>query len=81
MRDDKSSGAHKKTTPQDRWMAAVCLRGCPLCKHARGKQRGLAFWWVEKVENHVCPFCRAYERVYGRKAHEPSLSAPHGKLP
>ncbi len=23
------------------------------------------------TETRVCPFCRAYERVYGRKAHEP----------
>ena len=81
MMDEQSRGTHKKTTSQDRWMADVCLRGCPVCKHARGKQRGLAFWWVGKVENHVCPFCRAYERVYGRKAHESPLSAPHGTLP
>jgi hypothetical protein len=26
---------------------------------------------VKKIEARLCPFCRAYERVYGRKAHEP----------
>jgi hypothetical protein len=25
---------------------------------------------VKKIESKICPFCRAYERVYGRKAHE-----------
>jgi hypothetical protein len=25
---------------------------------------------VKKIEATLCPFCRAYERVYGRKAHE-----------
>jgi pyruvate formate-lyase activating enzyme-like uncharacterized protein len=81
MMDELSPGTHKKTTSQDRWMAAVCLKGCPMCKHARRKQGGLAFWFVRNIENRVCPFCRAYERVYGRKAHESPLSAPHGTLP
>jgi hypothetical protein len=25
---------------------------------------------VKKIEAKLCPFCRAYERVCGRKAHE-----------
>jgi hypothetical protein len=25
---------------------------------------------VKQIESSLCPFCRAYERVYGRKAHE-----------
>jgi hypothetical protein len=54
---------------RDRWLAGICLR-CTVCKRARRKQRGFAFWLVGKVESRVCPFCRAYERVYGRKAHE-----------
>jgi hypothetical protein len=57
-------------TDRDRWMARLCAN-CTLCRHARRKQRGIAFWLVEKVEGRVCPFCKAYERVYGRKAHEP----------
>jgi hypothetical protein len=28
------------------------------------------FRLVQKVESRVCPFCRGFERVYGRKAHE-----------
>jgi len=51
-------------------MASVCLH-CTLCKEARRKQRGIAFSVVRAVEQKVCPFCRAYEQVYGRKAHEP----------
>ena len=56
-------------TDRDRRMARVCA-GCILCRRARRKQRGMAFWLVKRVEFRVCPFCRAYERVYGCKAHE-----------
>ena len=51
-------------------LARVCER-CPVCNHARKKQEGFAFRLVSKVEVDVCPFCRAYEKVHGRKAHEP----------
>jgi hypothetical protein len=27
---------------------------------------------VQIVEVRLCPFCKAYERVHGRKAHEPT---------
>ncbi|MBI5395839.1 MAG: hypothetical protein HZA91_11125 [Verrucomicrobia bacterium] len=54
----------------DRVMARAC-GFCPACNIARKKQQGAAFNLVKTVEKHVCPFCRAYERVYGRKAHEP----------
>ena len=30
-----------------------------------------AYWFVKKIEGSVCPQCKAYEKVYGRKAHEP----------
>lgn len=55
---------------KDRKLAQVCVN-CPICTRARRKQRGVAFWVVKNVENGLCPFCKAYERVYGRKAHEP----------
>jgi hypothetical protein len=51
-------------------LAKVC-RHCPVCKQARRRQRGAAFWFVTKIERGACPFCRAYERVHARKAHEP----------
>lgn len=51
-------------------MAQKCLQ-CPVCGHARETQRGLAFWFVKPIEGGLCPYCQAYERVYGRKAHEP----------
>ena len=50
-------------------LARVCL-GCPVCRRARRKQRGMAFLLTSKVESHLCPFCKAYKRVYGRMAHE-----------
>jgi len=59
----------KNITPLDRTLANVC-RNCPVCRHARQQQSGVAFRLVSQVERHLCPFCRAYERVYGRKAHE-----------
>jgi hypothetical protein len=58
-------------TERDRAMAQRCLE-CPVCRHARKTQKGLAFWLVRHVEGSVCPYCKAYERVYGRKAHEPA---------
>ncbi len=63
-------------TKTDRWMAAVCAN-CPACRQARRKQRGAAYWLVRKVEHGVCPFCRAYEKVHGRKSFAPvSASQP-----
>jgi len=56
-------------TEKDRNMAQRCVT-CPVCKHARNKQSGLAYWFVKNIENKLCPFCQAYERVYGKKAHE-----------
>jgi hypothetical protein len=61
-------------TSFDRSLARVCEL-CPVCRHARAKQQGLAFRLVRSVEVNVCPFCRAYEKVHGRKAHSP---AQHG---
>ena len=55
-------------TEKDRKMAQFCL-DCKLCRHARAKQKGVAFWVVKKIEGGICPFCKAYEKVYGRKAH------------
>ncbi|MFH1026691.1 MAG: hypothetical protein V1791_01680 [Pseudomonadota bacterium] len=57
-------------TNLDRALARVCGT-CPVCRTARNNQRGIAWHFVKGVEAGVCPFCRAYERVHGRKAHEP----------
>ncbi len=51
-------------------LAKVCLN-CLVCRRARKTQKGLAFQLTSKVEGRICPFCRAYERVYRRKPHEP----------
>jgi hypothetical protein len=59
----------RKASSFDQALAGVCAN-CPVCRHARQRQRGLAFWLVKHVEAKLCPFCRAYERVHGRKAHE-----------
>lgn len=57
-------------TDQDRELAKKC-KNCPVCGRARKKQKGIAFWFVKNVEGGVCPACKAYEKVYGRKAHKP----------
>lgn len=57
-------------TDTDRARARVCLT-CPTCSRAREKQRGLAYLFVKYIERGICPYCRAYEKVYGRRACEP----------
>ncbi len=54
----------------DRILAKVC-EACPLCRQARRKQTGLCYSFVKSIDAKVCPFCRAYERVHGRKSHQP----------
>jgi hypothetical protein len=60
----------KGITEKDKEKAQKCLE-CPVCISARLKQKGFAFWFVKKIERRFCPYCKAYEKVYGRKAHEP----------
>ena len=62
--------AETAITERDRWMAAQC-RTCKVCSKARKDQKGLAYWFVKRIEGAFCPFCKAYEKVYGKKAHEP----------
>ena len=61
----------KSITENDRAMAKLCLE-CPVCNRARNKQKGLAFLFVKTIEGFLCPYCKAYEKVYGLKAHEPT---------
>jgi hypothetical protein len=62
--------AEREITDRDRELAQKCVE-CDLCKSARAEQRGFAYWFVRILERGLCPACKAYERVYGRKAHEP----------
>ena len=48
---------------------------CVVCQRARRQQAGLTFWLVKTFEG-LCPFCRAYAKVYGRKSHEPVPAPP-----
>jgi len=65
-------------TEKDRCFAEKCC-SCALCEHARRKQKGLAYWFVKKIEGGICPYCKAYEKVYGRKAHEPRDNMSSGE--
>lgn len=59
----------------DRALALICEK-CPVCRNARNKQGGISFRLVRSVEERICPFCRAYERVHGKKSHEAFASKP-----
>jgi hypothetical protein len=58
-------------TEKDREMAQKCV-DCKVCKYARKRQAGPVFWFVKTIEGGLCPYCKAYEKVYGKKAHEPA---------
>ena len=55
---------------KDKKKAQYCLN-CPLCRYARKRQKGVLFWLVKRIAETFCPFCKSYEKTYGRKAHEP----------
>jgi hypothetical protein len=61
--------SRNEITPLDRSLARMCEL-CPVCRHAADSQGGMAFTFVKSVEAKICPFCRAYEKVHGIKAHE-----------
>ena len=67
-----------RITKRDRDRAQRCVE-CAVCETARRKQRGFAYWFVRKIEGGLCPYCKAYEKVYGRKAHEPLPEAEQKK--
>ncbi len=50
-------------------MAKFCKDSCPGCKTAREKGKGFTYQFV-KLESGLCPMCRAYAKVYGKKAYE-----------
>ncbi len=58
--------AHGKITES---LAGFCKDTCPVCTRARENGSGVLYNIV-KVEEHVCPMCRSYKKVYGVPAHE-----------
>lgn len=58
----------KKFSDRTIKLARFCKDGCTVCTRAREKGRGFLYQMV-KIERHVCPMCRAYEKVYGVPAH------------
>jgi hypothetical protein len=61
--------SHNGASSLDRSLARICEL-CPACRNASTNQKGLAYSFVKSVEASICPFCRAYEKVHGKKAHE-----------
>ena len=66
-----SKAAARPPSKLNQILAAVCVN-CPMCRRARQRQRGFAFGMVKKVEAKLCPFCRAYQRVYGQNPSAPA---------
>jgi uncharacterized protein CbrC (UPF0167 family) len=60
----------KPVSALTRAMAKVCVN-CTVCRSARKNQKGFSYTFVKNIEGGLCPFCIAYEKVYGKKAHEP----------
>lgn len=55
--------------------AKFCKELCPVCKRARNKD-GIARWFVKNIDRPVCPYCKAYEQVYGYPAYEQPPEPP-----
>jgi len=53
----------------DRSMANIC-ESCPIFQPCEKKATGSGLQFIKTIENRICPFCQAHEKVYGRKAHE-----------
>jgi hypothetical protein len=60
--------AEKKFDEKTLKMAKKCMTECPVCTRGRNKGRGFLYHLV-RLERHVCPMCKAYEKVYGVPAH------------
>jgi hypothetical protein len=60
-----------EATEEEREMARMCLQ-CPCCKTARLEQKGLVYTCIKNFAEGLCPFCQAYEKVFGLKGHEPA---------
>jgi hypothetical protein len=58
--------------------AKFCKEGCPICKRARTRG-GIARWFVKNIDSPVCPYCKAYEQVYGCLAYEQPSGNPEFK--
>ncbi|MCK4292940.1 MAG: hypothetical protein KAY65_07070 [Planctomycetes bacterium] len=59
----------EQAAKRQKGMARMCAN-CILCRYARKRQKGWIYR-IAKLESRICPFCRAYEKVYGRKSYEP----------
>ena len=56
-------------TEKDRAMAQRCIE-CGLCQKMRVNPKGFVFRLINKIKGSLCPYCKAYEKVYGHKVRE-----------
>ncbi|MBN2169387.1 MAG: hypothetical protein JW738_09095 [Actinobacteria bacterium] len=51
--------------------AEFCNSKCPMCVIGRKKGKGIMYKMVQmEAKTKLCPWCRAYEKVYGIPAYE-----------
>jgi len=43
---------------------------CPVYLYDRYWQKGVVFDFVMNIERDICPFCKAYGRIHGKKSNE-----------
>ena len=68
---EENSAGIEQFDEKTRKRADFCLNKCTACKVGREKGKGF-FNWVVRLEHKLgfCPWCRAYEKVYGVPAYE-----------
>jgi len=62
-------GETMEHTKMTKSMAKFCKEKCPVCVNGRKKGEGFLYNMI-KLEENMCPACRAYKKVYGVYAHE-----------
>ncbi len=58
---------HSKIT---RGLAGFCKDKCPICKKAREESQNGMWRRFVAAEEHLCPACRAYRKIYRVHAYE-----------
>jgi hypothetical protein len=69
--EEKGAAAAEEFDAKTLKRADFCMNKCTMCK--LGRERGKGFFnWMVKLEAKLkfCPWCRAYEKVYGVPAYQ-----------
>lgn len=79
------SGESMSEVNQELIKKALNCVDCGICKRARVKQKGIAYFFVKYIDRKVCPDCKAFEKVFNRPAFdrvsEEEIAEMRAKLP